>query len=64
MSYISVCVLIILCILCLISGFRKIKDCKKEENGELKNQLIFSAVGLIFFGGIGVIVLLYIIIFV
>jgi hypothetical protein len=63
MSYISVFILIVICVLCIYSGGKKINDSKAEEDNEIKNQKIFSAIGLLFFGGIGLIALLYIIFF-
>lgn len=61
MSYISVIILLILCILCIVGGLKTIKSIKNENENEIKNQKMFSAVGLLFFGVIGMFVLLFVV---
>lgn len=61
MSYISVFILIIVSLIFVFSGIRKIGNCKTEKDNEIKNQNIFSGVGLLIFGSVSLILLLYVI---
>ena len=60
MSYVSVFILVLICILCVYSGVRKLMESKTEKDNEVKNQNIFSGVGLLFFGSVGLVLLLYV----
>lgn len=62
MSYIGVLILIVLCLLCILGAYLNLKDLKKLSDQEIRGQKIFSSLGLFFFGGIGVIILLILII--
>ena len=63
MSYISVLILIIISIFCIVSGAKKLHDCKLEKDNEIRSQSIFSGVGLLFFGSVCLILLLSVVFF-
>lgn len=52
-------ILIIIAILYICSGYKSIKESNKEHDKEIRNQNIFSAVGLFVFGLVGLLILLY-----
>ena len=62
MSYIAVFFLVSICIICIVSAGKKIREIQFEENEEIRNQNLISSVGLLFFGGAGLIALLYVVV--
>lgn len=52
-------ILILIAISYICSGYKTIKKSNKEPDKEIRNQNIFSAVGLFVFGLLGFLILLY-----